>query len=64
MLEFNPELVSRGQAMSQNTLPMRSTRLCDVLSAESAAPLQQAGAVIALHACGDLHTHLVRQVAV
>lgn len=63
-LEFNPELVSRGQAISQKHLAHAQHRLCDVLSAESTAPLQQAGAVIALHACGDLHTHLVRQVAV
>lgn len=62
-LEFNPELVNSGQAISHKYLAHAQHRLCDVMSAESAAPLQQAGAVIALHACGDLHTHLVRRVS-
>ncbi len=34
------------------------------MSTASAAPLQESGSVVALHACGDLHTHLVRQVSV
>ena len=33
------------------------------MSAESTVPLQHCDAVVALHACGDLHTHLLRQVS-
>ena len=62
-LEFNPELISSGQAISQRHLPQAQHRLCDVMSAASAPPLQSCDAVVALHACGDLHTHLVRQVS-
>lgn len=62
-LEFNPELISSGQAISHKYLAHAQHTLCDVMSADSAAPLQQAGAVLALHACGDLHTHLVQQVS-
>ncbi len=62
-LEFNPGLISSGQAISQKFLPQAQHSLCDVLSAESVAPLQHCDAVVALHACGDLHTHLVRQVS-
>lgn len=62
-LEFNPDLVSSGHAISQKYLPQARHQLCDVMSAASAVPLQQCDAVIALHACGDLHTHLVRQVS-
>ena len=61
-LEFNAELVSSGQAMSDKYLSDAQHTLCDVMSAASAEPLQQAEVVVALHACGDLHTHLVRQV--
>lgn len=61
-LEFNAELVSNGQAMSDKYLTDAQHTLCDVMSAASTEPLQQAEVVVALHACGDLHTHLVRQV--
>lgn len=62
-LEFNPELISSGQSISHKYLAYAQHRLCDVMSADSAAALQHADAVVALHACGDLHTHLVRQVS-
>lgn len=62
-LEFNLQLVSSGHAISQKYLPQAQHTLCDVLSTASAAPLQDSDAVVALHACGDLHTHLVRQVS-
>ncbi|QEY57723.1 methyltransferase [Pseudomonas sp. C27(2019)] len=61
-LEFNPDLIGSGQAISHKYLAHAQHTLCDVMSAASTAPLQQANAVVALHACGDLHTHLVRQV--
>lgn len=61
-LEFNPELISSGHAVSQKYLPHGQHTLCDVMSAESTVPLQHCDAVVALHACGDLHTHLLRQV--
>lgn len=63
-LEFNSELVSSGQAISQKYLSQAVHTLCDVMSGASAAPLQRSDAVVALHACGDLHTHLLRQVCV
>ena len=62
-LEFNPELISSGQAISQKQLTHAQHTLCDVMSCESTEPLQQTDVVVALHACGDLHTHLVRQVS-
>ncbi len=62
-LEFNPALVSSGQTMSQKHLAHAQHILCDVMSAESVASLQSTDTVVALHACGDLHTHLVRQVS-
>lgn len=62
-LEFNPALISSGQAISQKYLPQAQHSLCDVLSAASTVPLQHCDAVVALHACGDLHTHLLRQVS-
>lgn len=62
-LEFNSELICSGQAINQRYLPQAQHRLCDVMSAASAPFLQSCDAVVALHACGDLHTHLVRQVS-
>ena len=63
-LEFNPQLISSGQAISRKYLLHAQHTLCNVMSAASATPLQRADAVLALHACGDLHTHLVRQISV
>lgn len=62
-LEFNPKLVSSGQTISHKYLTHAQHTLCDVMGTECIAPLQHADAVIALHACGDLHTHLVQQVS-
>lgn len=63
-LEFNADLIASGQAISQKYVPHAQHHLCDVLSSASVAPLQRSDAVVALHACGDLHTHLVQQVSV
>lgn len=63
-LEFNADLITSGQAISQKYVPHAQHHLCDVLSSASVAPLQRSDAVVALHACGDLHTHLVQQVSV
>lgn len=63
-LEFNAELVAIGQVISQKYLAAAQHSLCDVMSPESAVAMGQADAVVALHACGDLHTHLVRQLTV
>lgn len=62
-LEFNPALIGSGQAISQKYLAHAQHTLCDVMSIESKGPLQGSDAVVALHACGDLHTHLIRQVS-
>lgn len=63
-LEFNPALVKSGQAISQKHLAHAQHTLCDVMSTASAEALRRSDVVVALHACGDLHTHLVRQVSV
>lgn len=62
-LEFNADLIASGQAISQKYLPHAQHHLCDVISNASVASLKSSDAVLALHACGDLHTHLVRQVS-
>jgi len=62
-LEFNPKLISSGQTISAKYLAHAQHTLCDVMSADSIAPLQHADVVVALHTCGDLHTHLVQQVS-
>jgi len=62
-LEFNPALINSGQAISHKYLAHAQHTLCDVMSAESAVHVQCSDAVVALHACGDLHTHLVRQIS-
>ena len=62
-LEFNADLISSGQTISQKYVPHAQHHLCDVLTSASVAPLQRCDAVVALHACGDLHTHLVQQVS-
>ncbi|MDY7218464.1 methyltransferase [Denitrificimonas sp. JX-1] len=62
-LEFDPKLVHSGQAMSQKYLPQAQHILCDVMTAASTQFLRDSDGVVALHACGDLHTHLVRQVS-
>lgn len=62
-LEFNADLIASGQAISETYLPHAQHHLCDVMTSASVAPLQRSDAVVALHACGDLHTHLVQQVS-
>src|SRR5690554_5810541 len=62
-LEFNADLIASGQAISEKYLPHAQHQLCDVLSSASVAPLLRTDTVVALHACGDLHTHLVQQVS-
>lgn len=59
-LEHDPELVRAGQALSDHhRLP--ATHVCqDVLAPGSARHLGSATSAVALHACGDLHVHLLR----
>lgn len=62
-LEFDAQLISSAQAISEKYLPQAQHTLCDVMSPASVAPLLRSDTVVALHACGDLHTHLLRQVS-
>ncbi|MFJ4431461.1 methyltransferase [Pseudomonas sp. NPDC089395] len=59
-LEYDAELVSAGQALSDHHhLPATHVHQ-DVLAADSARHLGRDKSVVALHACGDLHVHLLR----
>lgn len=57
-LERNAELCREGEALSRRAGLAQRFEVADVLTPASAASLAGAHA-IALHACGDLHRHLV-----
>ncbi|NIE77015.1 methyltransferase [Pantoea sp. Ap-967] len=62
-LEYNPELVAAGQALSDHHhLPATHVQQ-DVMAAGSSQYLGQDKSVVALHACGELHVHLLRQAS-
>ncbi|MFJ4344636.1 methyltransferase [Pseudomonas sp. NPDC089401] len=62
-LEYDPELVADGQALSNHHhLPASHIRQ-DVMAAGSAQHLGPDKSVVALHACGELHVHLLRQAS-
>ncbi|MGG5290565.1 methyltransferase [Pseudomonas shirazensis] len=62
-LEYNPELVAAGQALSDHhKLPAQHLHQ-DVMAADSARCLDQSKSVVALHACGDLHVRLLQLAA-
>ena len=62
-LEHDPALVTAGAALSQRLALPASHRCVDVLQPEAWSQLAPAHSALALHACGDLHTTLLRQVA-
>ncbi|MFZ5937946.1 methyltransferase [Pseudomonas sp. HS6-2] len=62
-LEYNPELVAAGQALSDHHhLPATHIHQ-DVMAAGSTQHLNHEKSVVALHACGELHVHLLRQAS-
>jgi hypothetical protein len=62
-LEWNAELVADGQRLAQReSLPI-AFYCTDVMSAEAVAYIHTDDCVVALHACGDLHTQLLRASA-
>lgn len=71
-LEFDAELVNAGQALSDHHHLPATHLQQDVLAAGSARHLHGDTSAVALHACGDLHVHLLnvasaqgcRQIAV
>ncbi|WP_349975969.1 methyltransferase [Pseudomonas sp. WHRI 8519] len=59
-LEYDAQLVSAGQALSDHhQLPATHVHQ-DVMAADSRRHLGSDKSVVALHACGDLHVHLLR----
>ncbi|AXM97581.1 methyltransferase [Pseudomonas plecoglossicida] len=59
-LEYDAELVHAGQALSDHhQLPATHVHQ-DVMAADSARHLGSDKSAVALHACGDLHVHLLR----
>ncbi len=60
-IEHDPQLVQDGQALSAQWQIRAQHVECDALSASADAHLANTDTWVALHACGDLHTHLLRQ---
>lgn len=60
-LEYNPQLAAAGQDLSRAWQLPAQHPCCDALSSAAEPWLQQSDNWVALHACGDLHTHLLRQ---
>ncbi|MGE8390887.1 MAG: methyltransferase [Pseudomonas sp.] len=59
-LEYDAALVAAGQALSDHHhLPANHIHQ-DVMAADSRRHLDSDKSVVALHACGDLHVHLLR----
>ena len=62
-VEWLPELCEHGQQLAEsNHLPV-SYLQADVLSGDADHLLCAHGSAVALHACGELHLHLIRQGA-
>ncbi|MDF2488374.1 MAG: hypothetical protein K0S77_996 [Pseudomonas sp.] len=59
-LEHDAELVAAGEALSvHHHLPAQHVEQ-DVMASDSGRHLDSGKSVVALHACGDLHVHLLR----
>lgn len=62
-LEWNAELIADGRRLAQHeNLPLTFQKI-DVMSAQAINFISAEQRVIALHACGDLHTQLLRGCA-
>jgi len=60
-LEFNADLVAEGNRLSLREQANVTVHPVDVLSAHSNEYLRDDTQVLALHACGQLHIHLLQQ---
>jgi hypothetical protein len=59
-LEYNPQLVSSGQLLSDK-LGIKAAHIeQDVLASDASTQLQAQHTPVALHACGELHTRLLQ----
>lgn len=61
-LERQPQLCQQGQALAQRQGQSLQYHCLDALSPEAAQTLGADQHLLALHACGDLHTQLLRQL--
>ena len=61
-LEYDPALVEAGKQLSQGVLLAAQHHCQDVLQPAAWNYLEPHHSVVALHACGDLHTTLLQQV--
>ena len=59
-LEHNADLVAAGQSYTKKHGLKQQFFHVDVYQKSAQQLLQQQGGVVALHACGDLHVHLLR----
>ena len=59
-VEYDPQLVASGQALSQRHHLHALHVQQDVLAAEASAVLSATQTPVALHACGDLHVRLMQ----
>lgn len=62
-IERDPALIAAGEQLSQRWQVRARHVQCDALGTESAIYLENTDTWLALHACGDLHTHLLRHAA-
>lgn len=61
-LEWQPQLSEAGQALARQHGIDQTFVCADVLSPDVDAQLSDITSAVALHACGDLHTQLIRRV--
>lgn len=59
-IEYNTQLVEAGKQLSQQWQVQARHQHCDALSEEAIPYLAASDTWVALHACGDLHTSLLR----
>jgi len=61
-VEWNAALCTQGQALAKQQQAKQTFSQSNVLNGEADHFLQQQQHAVALHACGDLHAHLITQV--
>lgn len=62
-IEHDPALIAAGEQLSQRWQIRARHIQCDALGAEAFAHLENTDTWLALHACGELHTRLLRHAA-
>jgi hypothetical protein len=61
-VEWNSELCSQGKKIAKQQGIDQNFKVANVLKGEADVLLEKHQHVVALHACGDLHLHLLKQV--